>query len=260
MIQLSKIGYDHLDRNWNNQDYSYYDEENKVKLVMDGCGSQEYAEVGNRLLVQYYKSFVPAISEVEENFPVIMEIIFEQLIRMLKLMQPINVDEMLVRNLSFTILASIEKEDKFVVYTCGDGYILLKTLEGNIKILSTGEVTVEEGCEYPKYFVYRYLEHKENLKYYWEDVSFTRWEFSKTQFQNVGVATDGLRFYTELTTQEQQDFIQLLAEGETGPVARGIRKYNDMWRNIHAVAPEEGRIPKPKRAKRIFKDDITIIL
>jgi len=217
-IMINKQGYDHDFYEKNNQDFLVFDE--NIKIVIDGCGSLEFSEVGVRLFAQFIRDYIEVITV--DNFKSIINQVFERLI-------DINFnDEFLYNNFSFTILACIENEEEFVVFSCGDGYIITKN-QDKIEFIE-----LDDG-EYPKYYIYNYIVEKEEMIKYNEGVDFTINRFSKEEFENVGVATDGLRFYEDLNILEKNKMIDYLEKGRNAQIGMIIN-----------------------RNKKTFKDDITI--
>ena len=95
-------------------------------------------------------------------------------------------------------------------------------------------IMLDDG-EYPKYYIYNYVREKERLQEYQDGVSFMLHVFSKNTYRNVGVATDGLRFFDILEPLEKNRFQEYLQEGKKGKIG--------MLLNRNAT---------------IFKDDISI--
>lgn len=247
MISISKIGSDHVGSNRNNQDYFFVSEDEKVKVVMDGCGSGDFSEIGTRL-------FHLMLSEKKEitveNFEEIVKDFYTKFRAAIELTFN-DVTGILYNISTFTILAVFEEEENFTVLTCGDGYILTQDTSGMLLFNETKEVIKDGGEEYPKYFVYNYVS-KEKLKFYKDEVTFTKHFYPKEKYVNVGVATDGLRFWKVLSQENQKRFIELLKKGKKGPVSRFITKFNEKYIN-----DENGEV---KSNVPVFRDDISIVL
>lgn len=218
-IVVNKLGSDHYAEERNNQDFCI--SLPQLKIVLDGCGSQRFSEVGTRLFAQLFLEKSDINSMNNEEFENAVKLTFEELIKIFPR------EEYYASNLSFTILACFETEEEFVVYSCGDGYIITDNGE-------TIEFVQLDDGEFPKYFVYNYV-NKENLQAYKEGVTFTINHFSKSEFQNVGVATDGLRFYEDLNILEKNKLKEALKAGKAGKIKILIN-----------------------RNRSLFKDDITI--
>ena len=111
--------------------------------------------------------------------------------------------------LCFTILSVTENNDYFRVSYCGDGYIILEDKYCNSKA----------------------------LKYYKYGVEISEKEYSKKEYKNVGIASDGLRFIAKSDNEDlKKEFIELLKTGKAVKIKRFIN-----------------------RNQKIFKDDITIV-
>ena len=212
---------------------------------MDGCGSGDFSEIGPRL----FSLILQEKEEINvENFEEIVKEFFSNLKEAMKMIYK-DITNILYNISTFTILAVFEEEERFTVLTCGDGYIITQDQEGFVLFHETKEVIEEDGEEYPKYFVYNYVD-KEKLKLYKEAVTFTTHIYPKEKYANVGVATDGLRFWKNLKYLDGEKFIQLLKKGKKGPMSRYINKCNKKY------IEENGEMKKQDSA---FKDDISIV-
>jgi hypothetical protein len=128
--------------------------------------------------------------------------------------------------LCFTTLIVVEKDDWFEVLYCGDGYIIKEKLDGTIEFEK-----IDDG-DYPKYYVYNYID-KSRLSAYKDGVTFSSKIFYKDEYKNIGVATDGLRYI--FGKDYEEDFVELLKQRKANRIKLLINK-----EHIH------------------FKDDITI--
>ncbi|MDE7478280.1 MAG: hypothetical protein K2M91_10075, partial [Lachnospiraceae bacterium] len=168
---VNKTGSLHLELGLNCQDYGL--EKEHLKLVCDGCSEGAHSEVGVKMFCH--------LSELGYS----TRQIFRRLINLFGQSSATIKDY-----LCFTILKVVENEEAFKVSYCGDGYIILEDMEGNIsfKELNDGE--------YPKYFVYNYCDTK-MLSYYKEGVEISELILLKKIYKNVGIASDGLRFIVQ---------------------------------------------------------------
>lgn len=221
-IRVCKIGSDHIFANMNNHDFAF--NLLNMKIVMDGCGSGKHSEVGTRLFGQLFarkakEYFDKGESICEENFIEVVDSIFK------KMLELCSDTSFIFQNYCFTILVCFEMEDEFVVYSCGDGYIIKENSEGiTFDALDDGE--------YPCYYIYNFITDKSALIEYKEGVSFKVTRFAKTDYFNVGVASDGLRYFENLLDVEKAKLIKFLHEGK-GPqievlINRNNRK-NEMF-------------------------------
>lgn len=215
-ICISKMGSDHNFKNMNNQDFAF--NLLNMKIVMDGCGSGKHSEVGVRIFAQLFarkaKEYLDNGNNIcEENFIEVVNSIFEQ---MLELCKDIS---FIFQNYCFTILVCLETEDEFVVFSCGDGYIIKQNAEG---------ITFDklDDGEYPSYYIYNYIEDKSVLSQYKEGVEFKINRFPKSQYVNVGVASDGLRYCEHLLDVEKSKLIRFLNEGKGPAIAILINRNN----------------------------------
>lgn len=221
-IVVSKIGRDHSFQGVNRQDFGA--KFKNVKLSLDGCSSGKFSEVGVGLFAQ-------ALAKRDDITGTTFDHVAYDEMR--RLVTGLNfTDQDLFENFCFTILASIETETGFVVYTCGDGYIFAITKTGELEVIDT-------DCGYnncPPYFVYN-LMNPDSLSAYKDGVRFMISYFSKEEYANVGVGSDGYRFVEDLDNAEKELFKDALLNGKPGRISQII--------NRNAI---------------IFKDDITIVL
>ncbi|MBQ3544750.1 MAG: protein phosphatase 2C domain-containing protein [Lachnospiraceae bacterium] len=222
IIRVCKVGSDHNFANMNNHDFAF--NLLNMKVVTDGCGSGKHSEVGTRLFGQLFarkskEYFDKGESICEENFINVVNSIFE------KMLELCNDTSFIFQNYCFTILVCFEFEDEFVVYSCGDGYIIKENEEG----IFFDEL--DDG-EYPCYYIYNFITDKSVLKEYKEGVNFKVTRFSKSEYINIGVASDGLRYSENLLDVEKNKLVKFLHEGK-GPqievlINRNNRK-NEMF-------------------------------
>lgn len=215
-LRVCKMGSDHKFANMNNHDFAF--NMLNMKIVMDGCGSGKHSEVGPRIFGQLFARKVKEMFENnetinDENIVNIINNIFEQ---MLKVCDDVN---FIFQNYCFTILICFENEDEFVVYSCGDGYIIKENSEG----ISFEEL--DDG-EYPAYYIYNFIEDKACLKEYKDGVEFKVSRYSKSDYSNVGVATDGLRYYANLLDVEKKKLMTYLHDGKGPQIEKLINRNN----------------------------------
>ncbi len=220
-IRVCKMGYQHTLVNVNNQDFAF--NLLNMKVVTDGCGSNKHSEVGTKLFGQLFarkskEYFDKGESICEENFIDVINSIFEN---MLELCSDIS---FIVENYCFTILVCFELDSEFVVYSCGDGYIIKENDEGIFFD------NLDEG-EYPPYYIYNYIKDKAVLKKYQEGVEFKVTRFSKSEWFNVGVASDGLRYAEELGDVEKTKLIECLHECKGPKIEVLINRNNKKFRD-----------------------------
>ena len=115
---VSKLGCSHYSGGINNQDF-YYSEDN-LKMVLDGCSEAKYSEIGTRLFTQLFSTLPDKLKL--ERFESNIKITFDNLLEKLKFWYPDqkSLDDFIIDNLLFTILACFETEDSFVVKMFGD--------------------------------------------------------------------------------------------------------------------------------------------
>ena len=219
-VVVSKMGSDHNFANKNNHDYAF--NLLNMKVVLDGCGSGKHSEVGTRLFAQLFarkaKEYVEKGESINcNNFVEVVDSVFK------KMLELCDDPHFIFQNFCFTILVCFELEDEFVVYSCGDGFIIKENEEG----ISFEEL--DDG-EYPAYYSYNFIEDKEVLKEYKEGVSFKVAHFSKAEYANIGVATDGLRFFENLLDVEKNKMMRFLHDGISSGIEKLINR-NNIQRN-----------------------------
>lgn len=214
---INKIGQQHIDYGINCQDYGF--EKNGVKVVCDGCSEGKHSEVGAKAfchLMQYgVRKYVTA-KPLEAEFQKLIEVFGQT---------PATIRDFLC----FTILTVVETDEDFTVIYCGDGFI--------IEEFQDGRFIIEElyDGEYPKYYAYNYVD-KDSLKCYKDGVSFQTRMFPKSEYKNIGIASDGIR-YAKTSPEIYAGFVDALQSGKEARVKRFINKNQS-----------------------VFKDDTTVVL
>jgi hypothetical protein len=135
----------------------------------------------------------------------------------------------------FTILFLQELDDRWELFSCGDGFLVLEHHDGKIEFSSL------EVSKNPVYLAYSYIDNKYlDLEGMPANLGFTRQSFSKDYYKSVGIATDGMRYI--IGSIYESDFKDLLRERKEWKLKRMINKLNNL--------NETG----------FFKDDITIAI
>ena len=225
-IVVSKIGADHGFQGVNRQDYGAMflnDRGHVVKFSLDGCSSGSYSEVGVLLFAQ-------AIAKRKDVTPeTFKDVVFEE---MRRLTGSLGFSDMeLFNNFCFTILAVIETDEDFHVFSCGDGFIFAETKDHELRVIDI-DVNYEN---YPPYFVYN-LMNPDNLSAYKQGVEFDVRRYSKEYYENIGVGSDGYRYTQGLNNAEKALFDEALLGGKPGRIGQIIN-----------------------RNAQVFRDDITIV-
>lgn len=206
---VNKTGKHHLDYGRNCQDYGMAT--SKRKMVCDGCSEGAHTEVGT-------KAFVHLINNgygLEEAFEKLVEL-FGQTAKD-------------VRNyLCFTVIQVEETEEEYHVSFCGDGYVVLEDISGEITFLE-----LNDGA-YPRYYVYNYVD-RDSLKCYRDGVSMEKLSFSKGCYRKVGAATDGLRFALR-EEKIREELIAALRSDREIQVKRLVNKYQALLKDDLTIA------------------------
>ncbi len=226
---VNKIGKQHIDFGVNCQDFGVISKDqpimsclhdnrlihSDIKVVCDGCSEGLHTEVGAKSFIHllHYYNYDAKFTFEELNK------IFGQSTKSLK-------DYM-----SFTILYAFEDDgiNSFRVFNCGDGYIIGLTNMGEIEF-----IRLDDG-EYPKYYVYNYIDPK-YLKYYSEGVSFEEHQFSREQYVKIGVASDGIRFVFDQDESFQNRFKKLLENDKEAAMKRFINMNKSVFRDDVTIA------------------------
>ena len=221
-IVVSKIGADHSFNGVNRQDFGAMF--NNVKLSLDGCSSGKFSEIGVGLFAQ-------ALAKRDDITAATFDhVVFEEMRRLRDGLSFTDYD--LFQNFCFTILAVIETENDFTVFTCGDGFIFAITQDDQLEVIN-----IDQGYDNcPPYFVYN-LMAPESKSAYKEGVRFEIRTFSKKDYKNVGVGSDGYQYAGKLDNAEKVKFNEALLLGIPGRIGKIVN-----------------------RNASIFKDDITIVL
>ena len=116
----------------------------------------------------------------------------------------------------------------YYVSYCGDGYIITQDKTGEIRFQE-----INDG-EYPKYYAYNYVDAA-HLANYKDGVDFTTIAFSKEEYANVGIASDGLRFIDKCPDY-RGEFMELLKAGKVIPLKRFINKHQALIKDDITIA------------------------
>jgi len=222
---INKTGSEHIEYGINNQDYGF--ENDRYKVVVDGCSSGQHSEVGAKLFCKIFEEATEK-AEVALNLDFITYLIDSIFAVIIKTTGSSNKD--LRDYLSFTIFIAQKNGEKTDIFYCGDGYFF--TLEERVI-----DYTCIDNGEYPFYYMYNFISNKKAYKdlITIEDIKIRHINID-TDFKDVGVATDGLR-YVLRNKNIKPKFETLLINRETFKMKRFL--------NIN---------------KEKLKDDITFIL
>ena len=217
---ISSHGIGHFDRGINNQDFRF--ETSRMLLVLDGCTEAKFSEVGTRLFTQIFskKEECDKLEKFEDN----VKEVFDYLVKIMEKFYPNEetlVQEYIMENLLFTIIACFEEEDQYVVKLFGDGYIITQNYSGAISYMKFSY------GKFPPYYAYRYC----NMNF---DKVFKTFSFDKKIFPKIAIATDGI---VPIVKGEIPGFDSLLFEGNNALIQASI-----------------------KNLRQIFFDDVTIAM
>ena len=181
-MKISRQGYTHYSDGINNQDF-YYTEGN-MKMILDGCSDSKYSEIGTRLFVQLFAT-LPNRTKLEcfeENVKYVFDKLLEQFKFWYKSQE--DLENFIMDNLLFTIVACFETENSFVVKLFGDGYVVTENHNDCVSYIK------HYYGRRPTYYVYKYCELIPNNIF--KEYEFKTFTFSKEDFKEVGIASDGI--------------------------------------------------------------------
>jgi len=210
-VAICRIGSAHVREALNNQDQLLIMEDGRIKLVLDGCGSCDKSELGVKTFILRFQK---KANITDANFESTVDEIFLELASFFG-----EDDESIINTLSFTILACFEKTDEFVVFWCGDGYIISDNGH-EIELIDLDET--HDNC--PDYYMVNLITDKDKLRKNKEGIKLKKRSFPKGEYKNVGVATDGIRGIKVLETQDRYKFLYQLADRNQAQVSAIIGK------------------------------------
>ena len=214
---INKMGQQHLEYGLNCQDAGLI--KDNIKIVCDGCSEGKHSEVGAKLFCHLYDVF----NLDKDEMTLAMSKAFAILAPLF------NWNSETIKNyICFTILIVEETDDEFIVYYCGDGFIILQDKDGNINITE-----LNDG-EYPKYYAYNYT-NKNSLKYYKDGVSIQEIHYPKSEYQNIGIASDGLRYiFSDKNIEEK--VLEFLKSNKEIALKRFINKNQSIFKDDITIA------------------------
>lgn len=222
-IFINKIGIDHA-LEWRNcQDYGFIND--TFKCVVDGCSEGKHSDVGAKTFCHLFSKN----ESIDETFKTLTSIYS-------------NFDD-IKNHLLFTILFVTEDENNFYVNIAGDGIIIKQNQNNEI------EYDVIEQNNSPSYYAYNFVP-KQFLKMYQEGVDFNIYTFSKNDYKNIGVATDGLSYLID--SEYKDTFEQFLVNKKENRIRLLLNK-------IHKEALKHELNNKNFDEPLFLKDDITIV-
>lgn len=190
MFAFFHMGYPHLEECKNTQDIAsvFKTKDGKtVSVACDGCSSCSFAEVGAILFNKIFRNkFVSSDMDVDKT----ARETFREMLDLISNKNENNIDSSIESFLLFTILICVEREDKFEVYSCGDGIIISIDKEDTIEYSVLG---LDDVNNVPRYLCYDYYKDKSKLSNYQEGVNFTLNTYDKEKYKRIGVGSDGIK-------------------------------------------------------------------
>ncbi len=198
-----------------------------VKMVLDGCSKDENdnwlkSEVGVSMFTQLFEKLPDFMRRDPNLLEMCTNLIFERIISFFP------DKKFILNNFCFTILVVYELEDRFVVKYCGDGYIITQNKNKESPNM-LDYIFLKSECKdgYPRYYVYNYIP---NILYK-NGVYFNERVFFKTEYENVGIATDGLEYLLNLEADIRKKFDENLINDKAGrirvQIARNFESIKD---------------------------------
>lgn len=226
---INKIGKYHIDFGMNCQDAGFIG--NNIKFVADGCSESKHSEIGAQLAVMKL-TVIPEIKDIAlltdfVHFGIFHAWPFDEVVTDLP-----NYTNLVRDYLLFTALMVRENADIFEVSYTGDGFIIAVRHDGTVQY-----IPVNTQDHNPGYYAYNYLD-PERLSEHKDGVEVRKQSFSKKEYANVGVASDGIRYIVGHPDAVLfMEFETLLKAGKEVPMKLFIN-----------------------RNQSVFKDDITIAI
>lgn len=225
---ISKIGNMHVKKMCSNQDF--YLVTDRMKLLVDGCSAGQDSDFGTRLFCKLFDK--QKNKEDPFSFEKNVESVFEKMLGIfnIKLKSSTKKEEyeFIVNNFLFTILVCFETDDSFIVKFLGDGYIITENLDHLLSYIK-----IYYGpC--PPYFAYNYVDEAFKAIYK-SELTFRTYEFKKSEFVNVGLASDGIEpfvFDKSIKSEDKKKFDRfLLNEGKLSEERNRLQISNLIQRN-----------------------------
>jgi len=205
---ICKIGYEHIEKGLNCQDFGFENLEHKC--VMDGCSEGKHSEVGAKLFGHLLSQDRYSIDDI---FGMLSDIF------------PKYED---VRNhLLFTVLIVSETKNDYIIDICGDGYIIKQKYDDSIEYEKIGEGNA------PEYFAYNYVS-PDHLSKYKDGVEFKRHLLPKIEYKAIGVASDGLEYI--LNSPFKEEFERLLLGRKEFAIRRLINREHKYFKDDISIA------------------------
>ena len=199
---INKIGYLHLEKGLNCQDFGF--ESDKHKCIMDGCSEGKHSEVGAKLFAHMFSKGLDPIEcfeKLSEIFP--------------------NYED--IRNhMLFTVLLVSQNDDDYMVDICGDGYIIKQKYDDSIEYEKLGEGNT------PEYYAYNFVS-SDRLNKYKDGVEFKHHLLPKSEYKAVGVASDGLEYI--LNSPFKDEFEKHLIGRKEFAIRRLINRENKYFKD-----------------------------
>lgn len=226
------VGRDHLFSRRNNQDayaqavFKYEFGEYAVGVVADGCGQGRSSEVGARLGVKFILSEIARLFKSGLSNKDIPKTLFPKIIGFLEgVIEPYKFESeekaaFIMDHLLFTINGFISGPDETVVFSYGDGLVILNQ-----------DIDLRDQRGQPDYIAYHLVSSAFGLSL---PTTFDLYTIETQRLQKLAIATDG--WVPEL---------DLILEGS-------------IWNFQHPIGLQRKMNVWSEREKR-FKDDATII-
>lgn len=89
-------------------------------MVLDGCSEAKFSEAGTRLFSQLFRTIedYDKVEKFEDNVKITFDRIMSQLSKWYKTQE--EIEDFIMENLLFTIVACFKKEDSYIVKIFGD--------------------------------------------------------------------------------------------------------------------------------------------
>jgi hypothetical protein len=204
------IGRSHLNRQANCQDsYALAQTENYVVgVVCDGCGEGQHSEVGSTLAAKYIVTQAIQLLEADYDLAEIPTMLYGRVVDYLEALvevsSPVNRVQFVKHHLLFTIVGVILTESGGVLFSSGDGLIVVDNM-----------VNAIDQRNKPAYIAYHLIQE------HVISASVIQHQFTTqplTDWQRIVIATDGFE-------------VDLLAELSDLQHPRSLQRKLNVWSN-----------------------------
>jgi len=218
-IAISQPGEGRKERKEQNQDYCV--SVGNIAVVLDGCGSASQSEIGAKMFGE----------AIRKNSLKLNPQNFEKFINdcMFKCYKS-RTEKDFINKFQFTILLCFEESDRFIVFSSGDGYIITINNSNKLELIEIIN-QLEENA--PEYWSYNMMDNqKRNIDIF----PFKKLIFSKKEYSNVYVSSDGIRFIVNGEKLLFDEFCELLNEKNSEKLSDFFKESEETLKDDTSIA------------------------